>query len=146
MKLCFECGSYADCQHHVVPKSRGGKKTVALCGECHGKSHHTARNMNTSTLTQAALAAKRAKGERVGEIPFGWRDEDGRLVAVEEEQKVLAYIIESRELGMSLRQIANTLNERGILTKKGRSTWYAATIKSILDQRNRGLPRGAFSK
>jgi hypothetical protein len=35
---------------------------------------------------------------------------------------------------MSLRQIASTLNERGILTKKGRSTWYAATIKSILDR------------
>jgi hypothetical protein len=35
---------------------------------------------------------------------------------------------------MSLRQIATVLSDAGILTKKGRTTWYAATIKSILDR------------
>jgi DNA invertase Pin-like site-specific DNA recombinase len=85
--------------------------------------------------TKAAMHEKRAQGVRVGDVPFGWEvGADGLLIAVEAEQLVLASIIECRDLGMSLRQIANTLNERGILTKKGRSTWYAATIKSIIDR------------
>ena len=92
------------------------------------------RNMIRSR-TKAAMHEKRAQGVRVGDVPFGWEvGADGRLIAVDAEQLVLASIIECRELGMSLRQIANTLNERGILTKKGRPTWYAATIKSILDR------------
>jgi len=36
---CFECGNPAECQHHVVPKSLGGTKTVPLCLVCHGKVH-----------------------------------------------------------------------------------------------------------
>jgi DNA invertase Pin-like site-specific DNA recombinase len=84
--------------------------------------------------TKAALAAKRSKGERVGQIPFGWRDEDGRLVAVEEEQKVLSLIHDCRANGLSLRAIAAVLMAAGITTKEGKSTWYAATIKSILDR------------
>jgi DNA invertase Pin-like site-specific DNA recombinase len=84
--------------------------------------------------TRAALAAKRSKGERVGQVPFGWRDEDGRLVAVEAEQEVLTRIHECRANGLSLRAIAAILMDAGITTKEGKSTWYAATIKSILDR------------
>lgn len=85
--------------------------------------------------TRAAMAEKRAEGCRVGEVPFGWEiGADGRLIAVESEQLVLDSIIECRASGMSLRQIAAGLNERGILTKKGKATWYAATVKSILDR------------
>jgi len=32
--ICFECGEPADYDYHVVPQSRGGKRTVALCREC----------------------------------------------------------------------------------------------------------------
>lgn len=38
--ICFECGSDVNIhQHHVVPKTLGGTKTVPLCGTCHGKVH-----------------------------------------------------------------------------------------------------------
>lgn len=39
--VCFECGK-TDCDidyHHVVPHTKGGKQTVPLCLECHGKVH-----------------------------------------------------------------------------------------------------------
>ena len=38
--ICFECDSIHDLHdHHVVPKSLGGNKTVKLCPNCHGKIH-----------------------------------------------------------------------------------------------------------
>lgn len=36
---CFECGSKAECNHHVVPVSLGGTKTIPLCLKCHGLVH-----------------------------------------------------------------------------------------------------------
>jgi 5-methylcytosine-specific restriction endonuclease McrA len=39
MTECFECGAPAAHQHHVVPRSLGGTKTVPLCEGCHGKVH-----------------------------------------------------------------------------------------------------------
>ena len=84
--------------------------------------------------TKAALAAKRSKGERVGTVPFGWQDDNGRLVAVPAEQIVLVRIHECRQAGLSMAAIADILTAEKILTKKGRTTWYASSIKSILDR------------
>lgn len=39
MKECFECGNPATENHHVIPKSLGGTKTVPLCSLCHMKVH-----------------------------------------------------------------------------------------------------------
>jgi hypothetical protein len=38
--ICFECGTgeYIQ-QHHVVPRSLGGTKTIPLCDSCHAKVH-----------------------------------------------------------------------------------------------------------
>lgn len=36
---CFECGEPATENHHVIPKSLGGKATVPLCSECHARVH-----------------------------------------------------------------------------------------------------------
>lgn len=85
--------------------------------------------------TKAAMAAKRVAGHRIGEVPFGYTlTDDGRLVEDAAEQLVLERIKECRASGMSLRAIAAILMKAGISTKKGRSTWYAETVKSILDR------------
>lgn len=34
LQACFECGVPADYDHHVIPKSQGGRKTVPLCRNC----------------------------------------------------------------------------------------------------------------
>lgn len=62
--LCFECGAPASHQHHVVPKSVGGTRTVPLCERCHGLVH--GRNMHVRMLTIAGLEAARSRGVRIG--------------------------------------------------------------------------------
>jgi len=38
--ICFECDSTVDIhQHHIIPKSMGGTRTIPLCCKCHGKIH-----------------------------------------------------------------------------------------------------------
>jgi len=69
---CFECDSPGPLhQHHVIPRSRGGTRTVPLCEDCHGAVH--GKDLRTSALTRDALAAKKARGERTGQPPFGWQ-------------------------------------------------------------------------
>jgi len=58
---CFECGSPAEENHHVVPKSRGGKRTIPLCCKCHGLVHGTKR-VSTSELTKLGLQRARERG------------------------------------------------------------------------------------
>jgi site-specific DNA recombinase len=77
---------------------------------------------------------RKAEGKRIGEIPFGWTlEDDGKsLVENPEEQAALSLIRSLRAEGRTLRAIANTLNERGIPTKKGRGLWTHAQVQSIL--------------
>jgi hypothetical protein len=34
---CFECSAPATADHHVIPESKGGRKTVPLCAGCLAK-------------------------------------------------------------------------------------------------------------
>lgn len=64
--LCFECGAEADHDHHVVPESRGGTRTVPLCARCHGLAHHFKGNMSTGALIAAGIQAARRPGDPWG--------------------------------------------------------------------------------
>lgn len=86
----------------------------------------------TAERTTSALAHKRAKGERTGAIPFGWADRGGTLVAIAEEQAVLARIQRCRAAGLTFREIAAELNLDGIATKQGKGSWQHTTVRSIL--------------
>jgi hypothetical protein len=130
---CWECDQVGDIhQHHPVPQSRGGTKTIPLCLLCHAKAHHRERAMGTPALTREALAAKRARGEATGgDAPFGTRKEAGRLVRDEAEQAIIAAARECRATGLSLRQIAARLEERGLMAR-GKSTWTAGAVSRLL--------------
>lgn len=83
--------------------------------------------------TKAALAAKAARGERTSlHAPYGWSvGEDGiRLVKLPEEQRILARILRLREQGLSIRAIADTLNEKGLPARGKR--WHPTTVARIL--------------
>jgi len=73
--------------------------------------------------TKAALAAKAAKGERVGEVPYGFKlAADG--VHLEEdaaEQGVLLVVRELRAAGLSQRAIVGELADRGLVSRVGRA-------------------------
>ena len=83
--------------------------------------------------TKAALSAKIRRGERAGQIPFGYDlSADGQtLTPNAEQQAVVAQIRELRAAGHSLRAIANELNRQGIQTQGGKP-WNHNTIDSIL--------------
>jgi site-specific DNA recombinase len=72
--------------------------------------------------TSAALAVKRARGERVGAVPFGFAlNIDGvRLVADDREQAAIARARELRASGLSLRAAAKRLAAEGYVSRAGR--------------------------
>ena len=80
--------------------------------------------------TRAALQAKKAKGERVGGVPYGFRVEAGRLIADEREAIVVAL---ARDLApcMSQRAIAAELTAQGHLSRTGRP-FLAAQIARMI--------------
>jgi DNA invertase Pin-like site-specific DNA recombinase len=82
--------------------------------------------------TKAALAVKKSKGERIGDVPFGFdADADGRLTRNEIEQETLAIIKSLRGRGWTLRAICSELETRGIKTKKGVARWQPKTVARL---------------
>lgn len=139
MKVCFECDRPAVHEHHVVPKSRGGGRTVPLCEKCHAKAHHRKRAMTTSRLTKDAMRHKKNNGERVGQIPYGHDlAADGvQLIPNAAEQSVLELVDQLREAGESMRKIAAELTRRQIPRKHGFTPWMHNTIQRILNRNRR---------
>jgi DNA invertase Pin-like site-specific DNA recombinase len=72
--------------------------------------------------TTAALAAKAAKGERVGELAYRYRlSTDGIHVEADDaEQAVVAAVRELRAAGLSHRAIVRALADRGLVSRAGR--------------------------
>lgn len=82
--------------------------------------------------TSAALQHKRANGERVGGVPFGFDlDADGvRLRANPGEQAVVKQVVAMRRGGCSYRGIAAALERQGVRPKRGRR-WHAKVIRDV---------------
>lgn len=71
--------------------------------------------------TKAALAAKKARGERAGTVPYGFfADAAGRLSPCEPEQAVLAQVRRLRDAGLSQRAIVAELARVGLVGRTGR--------------------------
>jgi DNA invertase Pin-like site-specific DNA recombinase len=87
----------------------------------------------TGARTRAALLAKRARGERAGNEPYGFRvNGDGRTLHPHDvEQQILRLIQECREAGYPLRAVAAELNRAGFTTRTG-NRWQHTHIASIL--------------
>lgn len=77
--VCFECGAEGVLHfHHVVPRSLGGKNTVPLCEECHGKVHD--RDMvGHRKLVRGGLDEARRRGQRLGRPVGSGMSADVRL-------------------------------------------------------------------
>lgn len=69
--------------------------------------------------TRAALSVKRTRGECVGEAPYGWQADAGRLVPDPLEQAVIARVRALRASGLSIRAIAAALASEGVSTRSG---------------------------
>ena len=85
--------------------------------------------------TRDAMSHKRAKGERIGTVPFGFRmAEDGTLLEeAPAEQDVLGRIRQLKAAGRTMREIADELNRQGFTTRRGtawRFQYVAAALKA----------------
>jgi site-specific DNA recombinase len=87
--------------------------------------------------TKSALAHKKAKLERTGNLPFGHDlAADGvTLTPNARELEAIKLINELRAEGLTLRAIASELEARGIPTKKGHTQWKHTAVKAILDRK-----------
>ena len=86
-----------------------------------------------SERTKAAMAHKKAKLERVGNIPHGFElAADGvHLVPLEREQEIKRLVVELREQGYTLRQISDELAAMGTFNRAGRR-FNPKSLSSIL--------------
>ncbi len=112
-----------------------GSRVVSVAGEANGDTPADAfmrvvidgaaayERALIRARTKAALGVKKARGERAGEVPYGYRlAADGvRLEADDAEQGVLAAVRELRAAGMSQRAIVAALAARGLVSRVGRS-------------------------
>jgi DNA invertase Pin-like site-specific DNA recombinase len=83
--------------------------------------------------TRDAMGHKRANGERVGTVPFGYRPAaDGVHLEIEPaEQAILTRMRALRAGGYSTRQIAAELNREGLTTRRG-TAWKFQYIAQAL--------------
>jgi site-specific DNA recombinase len=81
--------------------------------------------------TRDALRHKRATGRAWNHAPYGWRLEDGQLVAEPAEQDAITAMRGWQTEGASLRAIAARLNAQGVATKKG-GQWQAKQVADVL--------------
>lgn len=119
---CFECGATEDLQqHHVVPKSRGGTKTIPLCTQCHGKAHgRDLKGLEHSRLTKEGIERARQRGVKLGSPKLSKAQANGvatmKKKADELADRYGAMINDLRLMGKSYRECGEILNIR---TKKG---------------------------
>lgn len=86
-----------------------------------------------SERTASAMQFKKAKGERVGSVPYGhFLDGDNTtLVEHPAEQAVIRQARELRESGLSLRAVAAELDRQGIRARNGQ-TFQATQIQRMV--------------
>jgi DNA invertase Pin-like site-specific DNA recombinase len=71
--------------------------------------------------TKVALQAKRARGERVGTVPFGFAvSADGQVVPDSAEQAVIRRVRDLRAAGLSVRRVVAESCKEGLMSRAGR--------------------------
>ena len=141
--VCAECGSTNGIElHHPIPISMGGKCVIPLCSECHGKAHSMKRK-NISELTKTGLKRAKARGQRIGRPPFGFKtDAMGKLALHPTAFYLLHTAVEMSESCVPQREIASILgcsepNLSKLLkrwkTKKKKGSMPRASLKKLYE-------------
>ena len=141
MKQCFECEKTEDqCDihdHHIIPKSRGGTKTIPLCIFCHGLVHD--KNLiSMRELMISSIKERKKNGEVVGHPIYGYSaGPNGELVENADELSVIARTIQLRKTGSkkkTWRQVAQILNNEGHTNRAG-NPWRLHNAWAVLKDR-----------
>lgn len=130
MPQCFECGLPAVCEHHVVPQSLGGTKTVPLCKVCHPRAHGEHGCWDHRQLIKNTLSKKKDRGEYIGGgVPYGYIRVENKLVKDVDEQRVIQRAHVLYESGLDFKEIARLFTREGVPTKKAGKIWRGWIIR-----------------
>ncbi len=135
---CFECGTTEDIQqHHVVPKVRGGTKTIPLCYSCHRKAHHRddPGSMHHRQLTIEGIKKAVARGVKLGTAnPEVFAQIHHKSVNANKRRgdatffRLAPSITAAFDDGCKTgKDVAEYLNTRGVLTARGKY-WTSQSI------------------
>ena len=135
---CFECNSTTYIvNHHVVPKSLGGKNTIPLCQSCHDIVHNIKpRNISLSHLTKQGLLNAKQRGVKLGNPNPEKSIKIMNIAATKTKQnfkiKMIPIITQLKHNGYNtLQSIADYLNNNNIPTRTGK-LWFPTTVRHIL--------------
>jgi hypothetical protein len=145
MKKCFECEATEDLhEHHVVPRSNGGTKTITLCHQCHMKAHgRDGKGLNHSRLTKEGLKKAKQQGVKLGASNPKVRDAIGAQTqrTVEKYKTIFEECLKNPALSYrgkcSMNKIAKWLTEERIQTPRGKTIWSTQQVKQILKSINK---------
>ncbi len=133
---CFECDSNINIiKHHVVPRSKGGIRTVSLCQVCHDKIHDVVpRNISISELTKKGLIKAKKRGVKLG-CPNPKKSvklmNKGAYEAKIKHHTYIYNIIKPL-LPSTLQELCDYLNNNNIGTKTQKGVWKPTQIKNVL--------------
>ncbi|MFM6221505.1 MAG: recombinase family protein, partial [Dolichospermum sp.] len=89
--------------------------------------------INERTANGKKARAKTSEYANGGQPKFGHKADNKNLVVDEKEQQIIDVIRRHHKSGKSQRQIADYLNNQGILSKQGKQ-WSSTTVGRILDR------------
>jgi transposase-like protein len=124
--ICFECGTDVDIhQHHIIPKSLGGTKTIPLCNMCHGKAHNKNNGIhkNPNELKRLAQLGRErfvSNGGKLGR-KVGAIETIEKFISKPRNQEVKRML----EAGMTVRKISSRLNISSSTVVKMRKVLYS---------------------
>jgi len=119
---CFECGSTDDLQnHHIIPRSLGGTKTIPLCGKCHSIVHNSSGLLHTSSLQKLSIKRKKENCKKYnGKSMYGYKYVGDRIEEEPSEMLMIQTIYSLNKQGLSSRKIAKKLDELNYINRIGK--------------------------
>ena len=84
--------------------------------------------------TKAVLQYKKSQGAKVGQVPFGFTDNNGRLIKNKTEQNTMSIINSLRDNSYSFQDIADELIKRNRKNKAGNSIWNKSMIWKLYNR------------
>jgi site-specific DNA recombinase len=93
--------------------------------------------------TEGRDARGRIDGDRGGRLPMGYERTEKGVIIVEYEAAIVREIFSARKRGLTLVKIAEMLNDRDIMTRRG-GMWHASSVRQVLlnDDKYQGGFRG----
>lgn len=84
-----------------------------------------------SERIKSVMAMKRAKGEHLGVVPYGWEKDGAKLIENTDEQVTIRKVMELKNSGWSLAGIAEYLTKHQFKHRKG-TRWHKTQVARIV--------------